>query len=279
MITDAGHPFDIPLQNAFKEKAPQIKRVTYYDNLEPFVPGGYSQTASKVMQLAEKVLFANTHLEQAALLEKKSAPIDLSPEKKIGIGFYPLEKALELKERRKQEQAALRAQFFQEQGLDDIGQPLLLYIGGNNQTYFEEAFPAFVSIIQEIPAPLFILQQHPGAKQENRDALYAKQAGVPLILSEKTTPDMLTLCDGVLYFQTSMAPQFVLAGIPTLQIGKEPYQDLLVRQDLIPVVTSSKELLKELSSLEPPSEAGLLDSLGIAPDWPDRLEQALLSKP
>ena len=49
VITDLGDHFDVELHLAMKEAAPNTPCYTYYDNAEPFVPGGYSEVAEKVM--------------------------------------------------------------------------------------------------------------------------------------------------------------------------------------------------------------------------------------
>ncbi len=84
--------------------------------------------------------------------------------------------------------------------------------------------------------------------------------------------DALTAADGVLYYQTSMGPQFALAHIPAIQVGHEKYEDILVRNHLCPSVVSAEGLREALanSRSEPPSEK-LLDDLGIVSNWPDRL--------
>lgn len=277
VITDVGHPFAIALQKALKDQAPQTAHLAYYDNPEAYVPGGYSSVASEVMQEAEVVLFANSHLV-------KAREIDVPSAKRIGLGYYPTAQAEKLSARRKNEQSALRAKLFAKYSLVDRGQKVLVYVGGNNEEYFTKAFPAFLALMGQVDLSetVLLLQQHPGAKEKNRDgklvhAWNGKTA--PFLISEFTTDDALVVADAMLYYQTSMGPQFVLAGIPTIQVGHEVYEDILVRNGLCHTATTPEALTVALTDLEAPSnETQILDGLGISPDWADRLEAALEEK-
>jgi hypothetical protein len=94
-----GDPFAITLHEKLEKKNPELLRLAYYDNPEPYVPGGYSETAAKVMQLAHRTLFANANLAD-------------QPHKQKGIGYYPTEEAETLRRLRKSQQTTTRAQFF-----------------------------------------------------------------------------------------------------------------------------------------------------------------------
>jgi len=277
VITDVGHPFAIALQKALKNQAPQSAHLAYYDNPEAYVPGGYSSVASQVMLEAEAVLFANSHLIQA--LE-----IDLPPEKRIGLGYYPTIQAEKIGARRKNEHSAIRAELFAKYSLVDRGQKVLVYAGGNNEEYFTKAFPAFLELLGQIDLSetIVLLQQHPGAKEKNRDGKLVHAWNgktVPFLISEFTTDDVQVVADVMLYYQTSMGPQFVLAGIPTIQVGHEVYEDILVRNGLCHTATTSDALTYALTHLEAATnETKILDGLGISPEWANHLESALEEK-
>ena len=64
IVTDVGHPLMACVQDIVAKQFPQTRRFAYYDNPEPFVPGGYSATAARVMAAAQKTLFANARLAQ-----------------------------------------------------------------------------------------------------------------------------------------------------------------------------------------------------------------------
>jgi hypothetical protein len=49
VLTDVGHAFDIKIQKALSNHATKIPHLAYYDNPEPFVPGGYSSTAAAAL--------------------------------------------------------------------------------------------------------------------------------------------------------------------------------------------------------------------------------------
>jgi hypothetical protein len=272
VLTDVGHPFDIKMQKALS--AYPVKRLAYYDNPEPFVPGGYSSIAAEVMKAAQGVLFANAKLADGPC--------------QAGIGYYPISQAMKLKERRVHEHDAMRAEFFKKNGIEEHGQKVIAYFGGNNDAYFNQAFPAFLDFLahqQDLSEYIVVIQQHPGAKRENRDGLQVAawlnehaQKG-KLVVSDFTSDDAQVLADAALYYQTSMGAQFALLDIPTIQVGHETYADILIRNQLAPSVTSSEGLTCELRALsqsrQKPSQEVIFEGLGIRNDWLERLKDAL----
>lgn len=272
VLTDVGHAFDIKMQKALSAYA--VKRLAYYDNPEPFVPGGYSAIAVEVMKAAQGVLFAN-------------AKLAVGPSQ-VGIGYYPISQAMKLKERRDHEHAAVRAEFFKKNEIEERGQKVLVYFGGNNEAYFNQAFPAFLDFLayqQDLSEYVVLIQQHPGAKRENRDGvqvaswLNAHPQKAKLVVSDFNSDDAQVLADAALYYQTSMGAQFALLDIPTIQVGHETYEDILIRNQLAPSVTSSEELTCELRALsqarQMPAQEVIFEGLGIRSDWLKRLEDAL----
>jgi len=292
VITDVGHPFDIALQNALKKRAPQVLNIAYYDNPEPYVPGGYSDTAAKVMAPAKRVLFPNTHLANTPLYQAPGQEIELPFAKRVGIGYYPMAQAEKIAEKRAQEQSGLRKELFAKWRLKEQGQKVLVYFGGNNTEYFEKAFPAFLHFLsegkeaQDLSNWVIVLQQHPGAKAQGIDrkqleAWLGKGKRMPkIVISEETSDKMQIMADGALYYQTSMGPLFALSGIPTVQVAHETYPDLLVRAGLTPSVTNAADFVDAVMVINPvplseEKKGKIMESLGIKKDWIERLERAI----
>ena len=129
---------------------------------------------------------------------------------------------------------------------------------------------------------MIVLQQHPGAKAKNIDRKlledWMQQNGsIPqFCISSMSTDDALVIADAALYYQTSMAPQFVIAGIPTVQVGHEIYQDVLVKNQLCVCVNSGKDFAGALESLQKKPVAGSLfavkQGLGMRDDWAEVLK-------
>jgi hypothetical protein len=228
------------------------------------------------MAVAQKTLFANTRLAKETLYAAPQVPTELPYEKRIGLGYFPLQAVQMLSSARDARKEIVRRLFLERHRISDTGQKIWVYFGGNNDVYFEDAFPAFLQILKEShlhPSDhLIVFQQHPGAKAKNLDHALAENA--PLLFSDLSIEEALILSDGALYYQTSMGPQFVLCKIPAIQIGHEPYLDVLVRNRLAPSVTTPDAFVKALRSLSSPnlSRSYLMEELGIAPDWAKKLQ-------
>ncbi len=291
-ITDVGHVFDIALQKALSRHAPNVLRLAYYDNPESYVPGGYSAVAAKVMLAADRVLFANANLAGAPIFEAPDKPVDIDFKKRFGVGYYPLNQAEKIAKRRQSEHQIIRSRIFAQYRLEDRGQKLLVYTGGNNEEYFTKAFPAFLRFLSaasqksDLSNYVFLLQQHPGAKKDNIDGrlfedwvrLSQGAAAPRLLVSHESSDDVQIAADAMLYYQTSMGPQFVLAGIPAIQVGHNRYEDILVRNHLCATATNENELLAALKGLregsgEESSYEAIAQALGLYVNWLDRLEQ------
>lgn len=279
IITDVGDLFDLTLHQQLASLAPRSLRLAYYDNPESYVPGGYSSVAAQVMCAAQGVLFANAHLASQPLYEAPERPIALPLVQRVGIGYYPLAPAEKLGQRRRAERQKARAALFAKYGLIDQGQKLLVYVGGNNEEYYAKALPAFLRILDEAGSrmqAIVLFQQHPGACAQNRDAALIEQAG--LRLSDLSSDEVQVAADAILYYQTSMAPRFALAGIPTIQVGHAVYDDLLVRLGLCAVATDADSFLAALNRKSSDSESSyevIRRGLGIYTEWPNRLEQSV----
>lgn len=295
VLTDVGHGFDVKIQKALSIHATKIPRLAYYDNPEPFVPGGYSYTAAEVMREAEGILFANETLAKATIYSETGKEVDFGSRKRIGIGYYPVSQARKIAERREIEHDSMRSIFLTKNEIDDKGQKVLVYFGGNNEEYFSKAFPAFLSFLAQATEQVdlrnvvIVIQQHPGAKLKNQDGEqvakwlkeFGEKAEMPrIILSYFSSDNAQVIADAAFYYQTSMGPQFVLEGIPTVQIGHETYEDILVRNHLAPTVTNATQFIQVVENLEKgvkekPQKNLILSSLGIREDWFQVLEQAI----
>jgi hypothetical protein len=292
VITDVGHAFGIALQKSLKEKAPTVLHAAYYDNPEPYVPGGYSSVAAEVMCLAKKVLFANANLAKEPIYREPSSEMQLDFNKRVGIGYYPISQTEKIKQRRKEEHIKMREKLFETSGLKDTGQKVLAYFGGNN-TEYEKAFSRFLEILADPNTDfskfIIVMQQHPsGNTKKNDDEKLAqwmqergKKAHAPkFIPSIWSTEDVQVMADMFLYYQTSMGPQFVLEGAPTMQVGHKKYEDILVRSGLCPSVTTAPEFISALARVDQfvqteEQRKTIIESLGIREDWLKILESAL----
>ena len=219
VLTDVGHAFDIKIQKALTVHATKIPRLAYYDNPEPFVPGGYSYTAAEVMREAEGILFANETLAQATIYSEIGKEVDFGCRKRIGIGYYPVSQAKKIAERRELEHENMRSIFLSKNEIEDKGQKLWVYFGGNNEEYFSKAFPAFLSFLAQASEQagngVIVIQQHPGAKVKNQDAeqvsKWLKELGekakIPrIIISDLSSDNAQVIADAAFYYQTSMGP-------------------------------------------------------------------------
>ncbi len=289
VITDMAHQFDEKVLKSLTRR--KIKTIGYYDNPEPYVPGGYSLMVAKTAQYASKVLFANKHLAYEPLYQTPQEELCLPLVQRIGLGYYPVIQAKRLLNQRSLEDARSRRAFFQKHGLIDKGQKIFVYFGGNNTEYFHKAFPVFVTCLQKTKElfsdMLFVIHQHPAAKIKNIDKGFAEKE-LPssvypyVVFSKSSTEDLQQIADGALYYQTSMGPLFALAGIPRMQIAHEIYSDLLVREQLCFIATDPisfsagiDKMQKQKKTLSKIEEEAIMESLGIADSWEKTLEESL----
>lgn len=162
-----------------------------------------------------------------------------SIKKRFGIGYYPMNQAEKIIEKRTTDHDAVHSAFLIKNRLEDKGQKIFVYFGGNNEEYFLKKFPAFLSYLTEAAKQIdlkhivIVIQQHPGAKVKNLDGQqlesclkqFKGQLEMPkVLLSDFSSDHALLLADIALYYQTSMSALFALAKIPTVQIGHEVYE-------------------------------------------------------
>lgn len=269
LIVDVGNPQVAALLERVAILSPQVCKVAYYDNPESQVPGAYLENTRKIAEVADFVLFANSNLANEGPL-----PF-IPPEKRFGLGFYPMGEIDGIIRDRSMYQEERRALFLQEQGIEDKGQPLVFYFGGANSDYYEKAAPAFASFIGSNKAT-FVLQQHPRAMKEgDRDGTLLVEKGV--IRSALSFKEALETCDVALFYQTSAAAKFALCGIPVLKVGHDTSPDLLTDLNICRSATNRSTFVAELSKLQPkPVERQkILDRLGVLEKWNQRLVELL----
>lgn len=261
IVTDVGHLFAVQIHLALREY--HKLHLAYYDNPDNWVGGGYSQTAVQVMRVAKGVIFANPHLITEGLEEEPGVPFNLDDKLCWGVGYYSLDKAIEIRQARLdlERRLEIRRQFFAANShLTDKGQKILVYIGGNNDTYFGKALPAIARILNQAALQddfsnyIVVIHQHGGAKKRNEEAKLLpiennSDAPFACVLSQLTTDEVQILADAAFYYQTSLIYQTCLAGIPVMQIGHDTFRDRLIKGTLCKSVITVEEFLKELKSL------------------------------
>ncbi len=82
-----------------------------------------------------------------------------------------------------------------------------------------------------------------------------------------------------------MAPQFVLLGLPTMQVGHEIYRDVLVKYNLCYTATNTTELAVGFTSMKTrnrseneaqKSKQLIYNAIGYTPDWSNNLHHIIL---
>jgi hypothetical protein len=282
VITDISDAKWQEVHKALAISAPDVCRVVYYDNPEKFVPGGYSETAAKVIPLANLVLFASARFEDEPIFSKPGVEMDFEGKKRIGLGLYPTEEADTIKKLRDTEAKHLRRQLFDQLAILDEEQKIIAYLGGANDVYYEKAFPRFlefVALLREEDQSLykrliFLHQQHPrAAKEGNRDVNKITEG---VVLSKFSTNQSLAISALAIYYQTSMAAQLPLAHVPALQAGHETFADSLTENGF-PSATDYENFKKEISKLfegesksDPMKLEKVKSSVGMRDDWKER---------
>ncbi|CAF3378763.1 unnamed protein product [Rotaria socialis] len=296
IIVDIANEFNIKLHAAFDKldlMSCNSRFWCYYDNPEQYVPGGYSIRSGEMIKSSRNILFANINLveRESKIFSLPNVQINLKNKNIRGIGYYPIEIAEELHQRRQIERNLLRKKY----GWNNI-KYLFIYFGGNNQVYYEQAFPIFLSFLsssidnQFCKDILFLVHQHPAAKLENRDGLLLQQwlinnRSSQVMLSSLTSDEAQLLADGILYHQTSMAPQFALIGLPVMQVTHQIYEDSLVKHNLCEIATNSIEFSNGLKLLKEKSQSSnfiehkklIYDAIGYRFDWVQNLENIILN--
>ncbi|CAF1072110.1 unnamed protein product [Rotaria sp. Silwood1] len=295
IIVDIANKFNLELQLAFnklKTSLCNIRFWCYYDNPEEYVPGGYSIRSEEMIKLSQNILFANINLikRNSKIFSLPNIEINLDDKNIQGIGYYPIDIAENLQQRRELERNKLREKYHWNQI-----KYLFVYFGGNNQVYYEQAFPTFLSFLSCIDMNLckdilFIIHQHPAAKIENQDDLLfqkwllTNRSSIQVVLSPLTTDEVQIIADGILYYQTSMASQFVLIDLPIMQVSNKIYEDILVKYNLCEIATNSIEFMNGLKILKEKTQLSksiqekqlIYDAIGYKFDWFQNLQNVIL---
>ncbi len=272
VIIDVGHPLSTRVLRILSTDFPDIIRVAFYDNGQSLVEGGYSELTAPALRLSQIILFANKNLEDAPIYSAKDQPIDLSHQRRIGIGSSSLPSEMpRLKKLKETQSPENRAAFLAKLAIPDRGQKIVVYLGGANEVYEKEAFPHFLNLLNEIDQDgiTFVLQPHPRGKKPNLE-------GTKLLYSTADFDLALLAADQLFYHQTSANLKFLLLGTPTSQIGaKKETNDLLVAGGFIESLTTKEELLRALGKshhpIDPETETRAYAAFGIDPNWEEVL--------
>lgn len=247
---------------------PNLEKVVYYDNYEPYVAGGYSARAQEMIDLGDHLLLAHGSLR--GLQNDQEQPIK-EPSHKTHLGYFPthfaqqLQSARQLLAEKKQVQDQ-RARLFGEAAFDA---QVIVLLGGANSAYFEE-FEYFIKTLEALatqeslqasskatsaaPKRLIVLQSHPRAAERGNDDQIAlevleERAGKSLARCgihlyhgpSHSTMKVLEVASRVLYHQTTLAPQVAMAGIPIARFGRDPKGDTMTKA-LYPQIESASKL-------------------------------------
>ncbi len=251
ILVDVGHPYSEQILRAFKEKAPHIVRLAYYDNPEPYVGGGYSEMVEKALPLAQRVLYANKHLAK-------------SPNA-IGIGY-----------------SSLPAEIAKIEGLPRAHEKrTITYFGGANADYYERAFPRFLEILGEaaLSDMRVVIQRHPRADKDKElfDAWKKMHPNLDVTISDlKDSNQMLAKSDVALYHQTSANVKFA-CFVPTIQVADKIYPDCLVESGLALSALNLEQFLKAVDQNNyRPEREKIMGLVGYDQNWPAALKKVLL---
>lgn len=302
VITDVGSSFAARVQKKLAEKHPEILRVAYYDNPESYVPGGYSETAAKVMDQAQVILFANANLAKSLIYSQPGVAMNLSDKRCVGLGNSSLpQEVAKLKEARaiEKETGAQRAEFLRKHGIEDRGQRIAVYMGGANDVYFDYALPHFLNILPSkgetdpLAQTTIFIQQHPRAVIEgNKDGKLLEMwkaklgaAAPEVVLSKVKFDEAVVVADAAMYYQTTANVKCLLGGINTFQVAYDtqkarhvPFDDVLTRNRLCAKTVTQDEFLQALEQKPAPidEERVYTELLGINREW-QRILTSLLA--
>jgi hypothetical protein len=290
IITDVGFEKHEKLHRRFSAHP---RHFAYYDNPESFVPGGYSETAAKIIKTASGILFANADFATHPICFPEGIPIPYEGKNIHGIGFYPwMIKAKTLRSERGSLYEGKKDEYLAKLRLRDRIKKVILYLGGNNAAYYDQAFPAFLEIFEaasyeiDFSDTLLVLAQHPVPKKsptakdfllfsEKKGVLASNPKAPVLHRALDPTDELLLFAYYVCYYQTSISPLLWAAGVPFFQIGHAPYNELLITTGKCPAVTSSKELLPALQKEPTPPLEGDFALFGTRLDFENHLLSAI----
>jgi hypothetical protein len=278
------------LLTQMRQKRPHLQRYIYYDSPESYVPGGYSSTANKIIPLAQSILFANANLARYPLYFKPNIPIQTQTLNGYPIGYHPLQHAEKLKQLRTPQ---ARYNLLNALGLpSSSSQKILVYAGESSDLYYYSAFPAFITMLNELSKSkdlsswTVILQQDPKAAYQNIDANqlleWKKRAGFKspqVFISPVSFDQAFAAADVALCHEMPQDLQLLLAAIPTIQVAYDSGDTLATRLQLVSNVNDAKALFSAVEDFSiQPSRYSLEDlhsKLGIEKNWQELFVEAL----
>ncbi len=250
---------DIHLPALYEEKVRKFKRLLYYDNFEPYVPGGYSELLALRLQTQfDGLLFASRKLAHE--------PIYGAPGKEIakdipcyGIGFYPgVEEIAPASQKKK---------------------GLLLYLGAANPLFFDKGLPFFIDLLLRKPHGgewTLLYQPHPRAAYYNSPDLHMleaarealKKRSIELVISTGTPDEAMAEAMAVFYFQTSMIPRALLRDLALYQVAEEANEDFAIRSGFASWIDSSDSLQAAIEKkCERVDRAAVMSAIGYDAAW------------
>lgn len=265
VIADVGHRLTRDYFRALEKWNPKVRRIVYYDNRESFVPGEYSKYVAELLRDANvrpnRIVFANKTMDE--IFDELGQSIDLTGIERVGLGYLNMKQVNAIQKMR-----PCRKEFFDWLGREDKGELILTYFGGANEVYFNHAFPRFQKIVKDLDNVIILFQPHPRSGQREVEGM---------ILSTFSFEKAAAFADIGLYYQTSASPTLLLAGVPLIQVGHQPFNELCVREGLIPVCGNIEDLNIAIQKIRTRSIdfVKLRTIIGYDPDWPEGVENAL----
>ena len=280
VICDVGHQFTEAFFRALAKVNDRAVRIAYYDNLEAYVPGGYSDHVQRLVNSSEgrpnRIVFANKNFST-------HPPFPLGDIEARGIGYNNLKMAETIQKLRSDK---LREAFFRDIEVSDTGQKILTYFGGANEVYFSESFPKFLELLKDSndylqSSELIVLfQQHPRAKQlGDRDGALLRAFQHPrirIIFSTYPFENAAALAQLGVYDQTSAVPLLLRARIPLMQVRTEPFKEQCYNAGMIYFANRSDTFNRGLAELGKNTLdiSALDDVVGFDPNWKDQVVPA-----
>ena len=99
----------------------------------------------------------------------------------------------------------IRKKFFSKNNIEDRGQKVLVYFGADSQEYFQQAFPAFCSLLLQekniLDNYIILIQQHPRVKYTNQDCAQPifQLLRSKVYVSNLPSLEVLAFADALLY--------------------------------------------------------------------------------
>jgi hypothetical protein len=304
VFTGVASSFDIEIHKALATYAPHVKRISFYDSPDEYLPG-YSEMAAQVMNVSERILFANIDFVSyktldhpivvATLPRISEQEANTASQQFSSLGYVHTDAASMLAKKRKSshlhahqmivEKLGLYSCFHQEKNAIGTQYTILPYLPEKTE-YQQQKFESFLTLLKQASAEkdlshLLILVQAitPFAKMiETAIASWKDKdnSQLPLILVSPFNLEFsLIAADGLLYHSSPFAHQVALAGISTIQIGSDTISDILVKKGIGSKATSGPEFIQCLNLKNTCGEMQILNDLGFSLFWAESLASSL----